>query len=224
MREVIAIIVLSACQLPAAGPAGPARPMGPAPGPMTAPGPAPTADPRRIVAMPDLTLMTRADAEEALRRAGFTYPPEIDRSSICGSTLDDRDRTIVELGRVCYQHPVPGAETRTSLPVRIRVQTEDPRRGELGGGRSWFLMPDLSGLDVASARAQIRALGFTGKEVEVSYVDDCAPDVVCRTYPEPKTRTDNTSDKVFYVGRPPKPPEPPPSAPPPPPARPDDIF
>jgi len=40
----------------------------------------------------------------------------------------------------------------------------------------------------------------------VAYVDErsCASNTVCRTYPEGLTRTDNTSDKLFYVGRPPE--------------------
>ncbi len=86
----------------------------------------------------------------------------------------------------------------------IRVQTENPYRGDLGGGRFWFLMPDFVGTSVDSARAKLKELGFTGREVGISYVDrpDCAPSTVCETIPEGLTRTDNTSDKLFYVGRP----------------------
>jgi beta-lactam-binding protein with PASTA domain len=207
---VVAVISLGACQLPPASPRTSFRTPAPAP----APAPTPAAQ-SAIVAMPDLTLMSRAEAEAALRRAGFTHPPDLDRTSICGSTLDDR-KTIIELDRVCYQHPVPGAQTRTSLPVTIRVQTEDPRRGELGGGRAWFLMPDVIGLDVAAASARIRALGYTGKDVEIEYRDDCKPDIVCRTHHEAWTRTPTTAVQVFYVGRDPaKQPPPPPATPPP---------
>jgi hypothetical protein len=124
---------------------------------------------------------------------------------------------------------VPGAETKTSLPVTIRVQSEDPRRGEVREGRFWFLMPDLAGVDVATASARIRELGAT-KEVELSYLDECKPDIVCRTDPEALTRTPNTTGMVLYVGRPPEAPKPPPPPPPPAPpttpspTKPADIF
>jgi beta-lactam-binding protein with PASTA domain len=119
------------------------------------------------------------------------------------------------------------------------VQTENPYRGDLGSGRFWFLMPDLVGNQLDQARAKIRDLGFTSKEVEISYVDrpGCGPNVICETYPESLTRTDNTSDKRFYVGRPidrvepqrqtparPDPKQPPAKQPPPTQKKPDDIF
>jgi beta-lactam-binding protein with PASTA domain len=184
----------------------------------------------RIVAMPSLILMTRAEAEGALRRAGFSRPLNIDNQSICGSTLDDH-KTIIELDRVCYQHPAPGQETRTTASISIRIQTENPWRGPLSGDRFWFLMPDLTGVDVEVAKAKLRELGFTSKDVRISFTDECAPNLVCKTYPEKLTRTDNTSDKVFYVGRAPdrptpaKPPDPPPApATPATPTKPPDIF
>lgn len=156
---------------------------------------------RRIVTVPNVVLMSRADAEATLRRAGFAHPPSVD-TSLCGSTLEHT--TIVELGQVCSQAPAAGQQTSTTISVSIRVQTEDPRRGDLGNGRFWFLMPNLVGTDLDAARAKLRALGFISKDVQISYVEDgsCKANIVCRTYPEQMTRTDNTSDKVFYVARP----------------------
>jgi beta-lactam-binding protein with PASTA domain len=144
--------------------------------------------------------MTRAEAEAAIARAGFERPPSIDNNSLCGSTVEKR---IVETGRVCYQSPPGGRETGARVPVRIRVQTENPYGGELGGGRRWFLMPTLVGQHVDQARARVKQLGFVSKEVKIAESDDpgCKPSIVCKTYPEALTRTDTTSDKVFYVGR-----------------------
>lgn len=147
--------------------------------------------------------MTKAEAEAALRSAGFTATPELDTFA-CGSTLEDR--RVVELGRVCYQMPAPGKPASTALPVKLRVQHEDPWRGEYRAGRSWFLMPDFTGTDVEVAKAKIRELGFTAKEVKVAYVVEanCKASKVCRTSPEAWSRADSTSDKIFFVGQPPE--------------------
>jgi PASTA domain len=154
-------------------------------------------------AIPDLTLMTRAEAEAALRQAGFTAAPELDEFA-CGSTLEDK--RVVELGRVCYQMPAPGRQASLAIPVRLRVQNENPWRGEYRAGRSWFLMPDFAGSDVEAAKAKLRELGFTAKEVKVSYVVEagCKPSTVCRTTPAAWSRADSTSDKLFIVGQPPE--------------------
>jgi beta-lactam-binding protein with PASTA domain len=158
--------------------------------------------------VPDVTFMTRAEAEAAISRAGFERPPSIDDHSLCGSVVDNR---IVELGRVCYQHPPAGREQGARIPISIRVQTENPYGGELGGGRRWFLMPDLVGMHVDKARAKVKELGFVSKEVKLTDSEDpaCKPNIVCKTYPERLSRTDTTSDKLFYVGRAPEPPKPP---------------
>ncbi|MEQ1572043.1 MAG: PASTA domain-containing protein [Myxococcota bacterium] len=75
-------------------------------------------------------------------------------------------------------------------------------------------MPDVVGLDVAAASARIRALGYAGKDVEIAYLDDCTPGIVCRTHQEAWTRTPTTAVQVFYVGRDPVQ-QPPPATPPP---------
>lgn len=154
------------------------------------------------VTMPDLTLMTQAEAEDTLRRAGFTAGVSLDAFA-CGSTLDDK--RVVELGRVCHQAPAPGRPASTAIAVSLRVQTENPWRGQYRAGRAWFLMPDFAGQDVELAKTKMRELGFISKEVQVSYVIEagCKPNVVCRTSPEAWQRADTTSDKLFIVGQPP---------------------
>lgn len=158
-------------------------------------------DHRGLVTTPNVVLMTQAEAEAAFRSAGFDRPPTIDNNSLCGSTVDGQ---IVELGRVCAQMPAAGQENSRGVPITLRLQTENPHRGELRAGGFWFLMPNLVGAPLAQARAKLREVGFE-KEPRLIYVDrpGCAPDVVCETNPEGLTRTGNTSDKLLYLGRPP---------------------
>jgi beta-lactam-binding protein with PASTA domain len=159
-----------------------------------------------IVTTPDVFGMTQAEAEAAFQRAGFERPVSIDNNSACGSVVDGK---IIELGRVCSQAPAAGQSNSAGVPITLRIQTENPHRGELGNGRFWFLMPNLVGIHVDKARAKIKELGFVSREVQISYVDraGCAPNIVCETYPVQLNRTDNTSDKRFYVGRSPDAPD-----------------
>lgn len=190
----------------------------------------------RPATVPDVVLMTRAQAEAALRAAGFFRPLELD-SSACGSTLDDK--IIIELGQICYQHPAAGRTSSTGIPLTVRVQHEDPRRGQYSSSRAWFLMPDLRGLPVEVAKAKLRELGFTAKQPKIYYVQapGCKPGHVCATRPEPLHRADTTSDKLLDVGldpaaQPPRPveelPQNQPATPPEPaptkPTKVDDIF
>lgn len=155
----------------------------------------------RAVNMPDLTLMTQAEAEETLRRAGFTAGVSLDAFA-CGSTLDDK--RVVELGRVCHQAPAPGRPASTAIAVSLRVQQENPWRGEYRAGRGWFLMPDLAGVELEQAKRKLRELGFSSKDALISYVVEpgCRAGAVCRTSPEAWERADTTSDKILFVGQP----------------------
>jgi beta-lactam-binding protein with PASTA domain len=151
-----------------------------------------------VITVPDLFQRTRAEAQAALAQAGYHRELQLD-TAICGSVVDDK---VIELGHICAQSPGPGNQTSTRVAIYIRVQGENPWHG-VSAGRPWFLMPDLTGLRREQATAKIQALGFTSKEVQIVEIDDgsCAPNVVCRTYPEARRRTDTTSDKAFYVGK-----------------------
>ncbi len=184
--------------------------------------------------VPNVVLLPRAQAEAVLRNAGFTAPVELDASA-CGSTVDNKH--VVELGHVCYQMPAAGRQGSTRIPVTLRVQHENPWRGAYSSGRTWFLMPDLAGVPVETARARLREAGFA-KEPQISYVVEagCRPNVVCRTWPEPFVRADSASNKELIVGQPPgrvsnqpsatpvPAPAPPPAPTPEPEKSPTDIF
>lgn len=157
------------------------------------------------VTVPNVLLMSRADAEAALGRIGLQVDVTPDRT--CGSTIDyNGKKTVVELGHVCTQSPWAGQATSMRIKVYLKIQDENPWGGDLGGTRGrWFLMPDVRGMPIDKARAIVRDKGFVSKEIQIAYTDDCAANIVCKSLPEELSRTDTTSDKLFYVGRPPEP-------------------
>jgi hypothetical protein len=166
--------------------------------------------------VPRLFGLTRPQAEEAARVAGFTAQLEDETQQACGSLVDGK---IVELGTICEQQPVAGQVARADMTIRVRVQRENPWRGVGSNGEGWFLMPPVVGLTLDDARTKLRAAGFSAADrIHVSAVEDpaCRPNVVCRTYPDAMTRSSITSDKSLVVGmdpnaKPPAPPAPPPT-------------
>jgi hypothetical protein len=147
--------------------------------------------------VPNVFQMTQAEAEATLKRYGFERVSLEKR--MCGSVTEGK---IVEKGTICGQAPQPGGKASPRIPVYIQVQEESPYGGVLSGERKWFLMPDMVGWDLEKAKARIKQLGFVSKDVMISLSKDCAPNTICKTYPDLLTRTDNTSDKLFYVGQP----------------------
>jgi beta-lactam-binding protein with PASTA domain len=106
--------------------------------------------------VPNLIGMTHAQADEAIRKAGF---PE--RSA----DLDDMHRTPDDAcddgstrDRVCQQWPDPGNTQLASHAVQIRIGRY-PNAPEV-------VMPDLDGMTVADALATLRKLGFPPPFVE----------------------------------------------------------
>lgn len=100
------------------------------------------ADTTGNVTIPNVFKIREDEAIAALRRAGVQG--DIGRDgSLCGSLVEGR---IIERGEVCYQHPAPGRVQGARLPVTIRVQSEDPRHGNVGKVSEWRLMPKLVGM------------------------------------------------------------------------------
>jgi hypothetical protein len=155
------------------------------------------------VTVPNLFGLTRPEAEAALRAAGITGQLELNQNhGSCGSAVD---KHVVELGHVCQQAPAAGQQTSSTLFVSVMIQDENPWRGELGGGRTWYLLPDVVGLPLEQAYAKLKGAGFPSMEVfHVRYIEraDCKPNLVCEMFPEALTRSDNSSDKTLTVGQP----------------------
>jgi beta-lactam-binding protein with PASTA domain len=119
------------------------------------------------------------------------------KDSSCGSVVKGK---VIEKGHVCHQSPAAGQKSSTKLSVGIRVQHENPWRGDLANGRFWFLMPDMTGWQVDKARAKLKELGYQG-ELSVFTDPKCKAGVVCKQSPRALERADNTSGKSITVGQ-----------------------
>ena len=152
------------------------------------------------ITVPDVFGMPKDQAIAALRRAGMQGDIG-DDSGLCGSVVEGR---VIELGAVCAQHPAPGAVQGARLSARLRVQTENPWHGNAGKVTEWHLMPNLVGMPVEQARAEMKRVGFERDDrVFLQRVDEpgCKPRTVCRTNPDSMSRAGINSDKIVYVGR-----------------------
>ncbi len=149
------------------------------------------------VTIPEVRFMARADALAALKKAGVTGTID-EKQQLCGSVVDGR---IVEKGQVCQQFPPAGRVQGGRLPVSIVVQPEDPRHGHIGELIEWHLMPDVTGMAPDRAMVALKAAGFTRMDrITEQRVNECAPNVVCRTYPEKLHRAGQNDGKIVYVG------------------------
>jgi hypothetical protein len=150
------------------------------------------------VEIPDVFKMQKDAALAALKQRGFTREVSYD-TSLCGSAVNGQ---IVELGEVCYQQPAAGQVMGTSLPITLRVQTEDPRHGKVGAFGEWHLMPKLAGMTLSDAQRAMHDAGFTDDMTQVGTIEEpgCAPLRVCRTFPDALARAGQTSGRVIYVG------------------------
>lgn len=151
----------------------------------------------RQVTIPDVRFMSRDDAITALEKAGVTGSIN-EKGELCGSVIDGR---IVEKGQVCKQFPPPGRKQSGKFAIDIVVQFEDPRHGHIGEPIEWHLMPDVAGMSLPKAMAAMKAAGVTRMDrITEHRVDECKPNVVCRTYPEKLHRAGQNGGKIIYVG------------------------
>jgi beta-lactam-binding protein with PASTA domain len=161
--------------------------------------------PDGMITIPDLFGMTREQAESALRRAGFAGP--LSDSGSCHSVVKGR---VIEIGQICQQRPAPGQVQGARNPVEITTQKENPWAGNIGKPTEWRLMPNVVGMTLDQARAELRRVGFThDAAIMINWVDraDCPPLTVCSTTPDALSRSGITTEKFLYVGRDPSSPQ-----------------
>lgn len=162
-----------------------------------------TLRPNHII-VPNVFRMSEKQAIAALRRAGFTGRITYS-SNACGSVVEGK---VIELGQVCYQHPVGGRSHHVRIPVSLTIQRENPRRGAIGKNTEWRLFPNLVGMHLDQAKKALRAAGFpiTGTTSwSPRVIVGCKPNHVCRTYPSGLQRHSLRSTRaILYGATPPK--------------------
>jgi beta-lactam-binding protein with PASTA domain len=167
MSRYAVLAVLAACTIngKAVGPhlGGPAT----APATTDVPAGEPAAPSQAELAVPNVVGMTHAQADEAIRKAGF---PE------AAADLDDMHRTpdaACDNGsardRVCQQYPAAGQTELATIGVQIRLG--------VAPGAPVVVMPDLHGKRITDAVAALRTLGFPAPFVHDD--ESCDRGTVC---------------------------------------------
>jgi beta-lactam-binding protein with PASTA domain len=140
--------------------------------------------------MPDVTGMTRTEAEAALRAQGITGSITVDEEHRC----DDPD---VKATRVCYTAPRAGQSTTSTIPKVLYLRQK---------GTANYAMPDLRGKTVAEARQILRELGQVEQRVKIEQIevllDGCQPGRVCRQDPAPQAMTKESEYKELRIAPP----------------------
>ena len=112
------------------------------------------------VEVPDVVGTTAADARRTIRSAGFTVTVVSVRSQ-------------EPAGTVISQSPRAGAELRKGSAVTLKVST----------GPANFDVPDVTGMDEASARLELESAGFEVQVIHESTTDPAQDGVVVRQEP-----------------------------------------
>ncbi|HZO48527.1 MAG TPA: PASTA domain-containing protein [Gaiellaceae bacterium] len=94
-------------------------------------------------------------------------------------------------GTVLAQSVVAGAQLRTGMTVALRVSS----------GRAGVVVPDVTGLDEASARSRLEAAGFAVSAVDVTAADPSEDGTVLDQSPTGDTRARRGATVTIEVGR-----------------------
>ena len=135
------------------------------------------AQPSATIVVPDVVDKTRSDAVDELAAAGFTVDVRRESSD------------VVELDRVVEQSLQPGTEVEQQADITVVVST-GPERA---------LLPDLAGMPIAEASAQLEALGFLTLRIEYEPNRDIARDSVVRTEPAVDSQVELAAPITVFV-------------------------
>lgn len=128
--------------------------------------------------VPDLEGLTLASARSRLRELGL-------RSTVT------EVRSSQPAGTVVGQSPGPGTEVRAGSTVLVRVSS----------GPTTVTVPDVTGLDVASARARLRAVGLTVETVDEPTTDPGEDGLVLAQDPAAGTDAEDGTTVVLTIAR-----------------------
>jgi beta-lactam-binding protein with PASTA domain len=137
--------------------------------------------------MPDVTGMTRSEAEAALRAQGITGSISVEENYVCD------DPNVKEL-RVCYTAPRAGQDTTATIPKVLYLRQK---------GTATYAMPDLRGKTADEARKVLVELGQIEQRLKIEemnvLMDDCQPERVCRQDPKPNEMTKESDYKTLRI-------------------------
>ena len=97
-----------------------------------------------VIAVPDVTDLTRAEATKRLEKAGFKV------------VVEERFSNTVSRGRATGTEPAAGTQLSTAQPVTLLISR----------GTNKVQVPDLVGLDDEAALAALQDAGLSGVEVQ----------------------------------------------------------
>jgi serine/threonine-protein kinase len=129
------------------------------------------ADPGGAV-VPDVTGMTKDQAEAAIRKAGLF--PDVDDSPSGDSSEDAALESCfngTRAGTICAQDLAAGS--RVARDTRVTAML-----GEAADEKV-LVMPDLTGLTLDQAQAALAKVGFSQPRPASNYSDACKPKLIC---------------------------------------------
>src|SRR5688572_3139555 len=140
-----------------------------------------------VFPMPDVTGMTRADAEAHLRAKGVLGTISIDETYVC-------DEPNVKELNICFTQPRAGTPTRAKIPVVLY-----PRQK----GTATYPMPELKGKTADEARAILMKLGQIEQRLDIEEMNvlmpDCEAHKVCRQDPKAGVMTNERERKTLRI-------------------------
>lgn len=97
--------------------------------------------------------------------------------------------TTYQAGQVCNQSPYGGAKAKKGSTIKLEVVS----------GGSLVEVPKIKGHEIAAAKSELSAAGFTSVKVITQYDDSMDPGLVISSDPKEGTKADTTTTITVYV-------------------------
>lgn len=97
--------------------------------------------------------------------------------------------TTYQAGQVCNQSPYGGAKAKKGSTIKLEVVS----------GGSLVEVPKINGHEIAAAKSELSAAGFTSIKVITQYDDSMDPGLVISSDPKEGTKADTTTTITVYV-------------------------
>jgi beta-lactam-binding protein with PASTA domain len=167
--------------------------------PTVAPAPTPAVPAPPVKTAVDVPDLRGLDVDQARKVAGRHGSLELEVLDRYACDYDD-DRDMLLEGQVCDQKPVAGTSVVEGSTIKVVVERDTYEHGGVGTTNEWRRMPDLVGMPVDEAHAELARLGFDDGELSVEHDTACPARVVCGSQPEPGHRKVRARAGRLYVG------------------------